>query len=171
MNKSLVEKFEEYYGTLTQSKNEWPAGPWTKEPDRYHRNIGDYEFLLNRSHLGALCGYVGVPSWHPWYQKHYDSVDASVHGGLTYSGSCHGVICHTGPQEVWWLGFDCAHYMDQIPAMKSIMPDVANFGGSSYKDITYVRDQNLDLLRQAMEAVTWKHKILKYLHILGRLFS
>lgn len=34
-----------------------------------------------------------------------------VHGGLTYSG---GGECSKYPIEsdLWWFGFDCAHYMD-----------------------------------------------------------
>jgi hypothetical protein len=52
-----------------------------------------------------------------------------VHGGLTYSDRCQSSddpaqgICHVPapgrPEDVWWFGFDCAHYGDQVPSMAS----------------------------------------------------
>lgn len=39
--------------------------------------------IVKHESLGTLCGYLGVPSCHPWYGK--DNPDADVHGGITYS--------------------------------------------------------------------------------------
>ena len=73
---------------------------------------------------------MGVPEGHRAYEREYDDVPAVVHGGLTYAGPCqeeaggpeHG-ICHIPqpgrPDKVWWLGFDCAHFMDRMPAMEA----------------------------------------------------
>ncbi|MFZ1363073.1 MAG: hypothetical protein WAS05_09130 [Candidatus Nanopelagicales bacterium] len=61
--------------------------------------------------LGHLCGYVRVPEDHPWHNKLYDDEcydDVVVHGGLTYSEAELGE---------WWIGFDCAHLGDYIPAI------------------------------------------------------
>jgi hypothetical protein len=54
-------------------------------------------------------GYVGVPEGHPWFNKHYDDIDASVHGGLTY-GRNH--LPMQEPDGYWWVGFDTGHYGD-----------------------------------------------------------
>jgi hypothetical protein len=65
--------------------------------------------------LGYRCGYVGVPKVHELYGKDYDDVydklEDGVHGGLTYAG---GGEESEYPVEsnLWWLGFDCAHYGD-----------------------------------------------------------
>lgn len=63
--------------------------------------------------LGHRCGYVGVPKGHELYGMDYDDVynkiDADVHGGLTYAG---GSSDYPVESDLWWIGFDCAHYMD-----------------------------------------------------------
>jgi hypothetical protein len=47
---------------------------------------GDFPFAITKhDKLGSLCGYIGVPSSHPWYGKRYDDISAEVHGGLTFS--------------------------------------------------------------------------------------
>lgn len=108
--------------------------------------------LIVRGPSGALCGYVGVPSTHPCYEKSYDDVSVEVHGGLTYSAFCteneHG-ICHIPsegePDNVWWLGYDCAHFGDKCPAYDRM----GSFGyGETYKDLDYVKSENADLARQ-----------------------
>lgn len=53
-----------------------------------------------------------------------------VHGGLTYSAHCQSSddpargICHVPapgrPENVWWFGFDCAHYGDLVPLTYSL---------------------------------------------------
>jgi hypothetical protein len=51
------------------------------------------------------CGYVGVEKGHPLYKKNYGQINASVHGGLTFSG-------WLDESKTWWFGFDCGHYGD-----------------------------------------------------------
>ena len=61
---------------------------------------------------GYGCGYIGVPPEHPWYGKHYDDLpNVGVHGGLTYSNNN---VNHQLPDGYWWIGFDTAHYGDNI---------------------------------------------------------
>lgn len=65
-------------------------------------------------------GYVGVSKDHPWYGKDYDSINAHVHGGLTFSNLgarlkgrkafLEGAI--SKHLDLWWVGFDTAHYDD-----------------------------------------------------------
>lgn len=66
---------------------------------------------------GTHNGYVAIPKTHPYYEKHYDSIDdISVHGGLTYSDKMDAKYL---PEEIrgnaadyWVLGFDTLHYGD-----------------------------------------------------------
>lgn len=132
------------------------AGPWHDEPDKAHwvDEATGLDCLIVRNHLGALCGYVGVPPAHPWHGKDYDDVYVDVHGGLTYADRCqedeeHG-ICHLPepgrPDDVWWLGFDCAHSGDLVPGVGRVSPY------ETYRDLNYVRDEVAGLARQAAEA-------------------
>ena len=103
----------------------WGDGPWSEEPDREQwRTKAGLPGLIVRSVTGGnLCGYVAVPPGHPAHGKGYDDVDVEVHGGLTYASMCREdtPICHVPepgePADVYWLGFDCAHAWDIMPAM------------------------------------------------------
>ena len=117
------------YHTMDRQKLAWPPGPWQDEPDKeqFEDPTTGFPCLINRNHMGSLCGYIGVDDGHPWYQADYDDVDAEVHGGLTYSAFCQDeldeahAICHVPgpgePDKLWWLGFDCAHWQDITPHM------------------------------------------------------
>lgn len=61
-------------------------------------------------------GYVGVPKGHPWYGLSYNDIDASVHGGLTYSDEClPGINDANSPEPgLWWVGFDTCHSGDDM---------------------------------------------------------
>lgn len=109
----------------------WPQGPWEGEPDKrqWQDEATGLPCLVKRGLLGAWCGYVGVPRSHPLYGKHYSEIelDDQPHGGLTFSGRCQegderDSICHIVEKgeddDVWWLGFDCAHLgPDLAPGM------------------------------------------------------
>ena len=69
----------------------WPNGQWDGEPDRIEWRVGDFYCLVNRTSIGHLCGYVGVPEGHRWYGLGYDDIhriepELEVHGGLTFAG-------------------------------------------------------------------------------------
>lgn len=110
-----------------QPREAWGPGPWQDEPDLIEwRHQSGLPCLLVRNAAGALCGYVGLPPVHRYWGRHYNSVqEESSHGGLTFSDECHGDICHVPepgePGDIWWLGFDCAHYQDLAPAMAAMM--------------------------------------------------
>lgn len=138
----------------TVDKTQWPDGPWKEEVDKmqYEDPTTGMPCLVVRGPSGALCGYVGVPESHPCYKKSYNEVNVEAHGGLTYSALCteneHG-ICHIPgegePDNVWWLGYDCAHLGDLCPAYQRF----GLFGyDETYRDIDYVMAQNADLARQ-----------------------
>jgi hypothetical protein len=123
-------------------RSDWPAGPWDAEPDRWEGEIGGFPALAVRNDLGAWCGYIGLPADHLWLQADElpDDVERAVHGGFTYGpAACQelGPICHVPrpgqPDDVRWIGFDCAHYYDQTPSGR-----VATSG--VYRDLQYVKD-------------------------------
>jgi len=57
-------------------------------------------------------GYIGVPKDHPWWGMDYNDVPCEVHGGLTYGKKEHPSALKGVPTDLWWFGFDCAHYQD-----------------------------------------------------------
>ena len=124
-------------------RSKWAPGPWDAEPDRLDWREGGFPCFAQRNAMGAWCGYVGVPEGHWAFEKQYGVVNVDVHGGLTYSEHCQGHICHVpAPGEsdnVWWLGFDTAHFCDTTPG---------HFGRQSwneplgeYRDLAYVKAQ------------------------------
>ncbi len=145
-------------------KSKWQEGPWKQEADRKEWEHEGFPCLIVRveSH-GALCGYVAVPPGHPWHGKDYDSVEAEVHGGLTYGSKCHGAVCHVPkpgePDDVFWLGFDHAHAGDFCPGQKTYQDRqyATLFGGDdgsfmadgTYRDMDYVTQQVNSLAEQA----------------------
>jgi len=107
-----------------EDKVDWGDGPWVKEPDKIQWEYKGMPCLIVRGPMGALCGYVGVGKQHPLYEQ--DGGDLSAHGGITFTSHCqqddreHGVCHIPDPGEednLWWFGFDCAHYGDFIPKM------------------------------------------------------
>jgi hypothetical protein len=70
-----------------------------------------FEWEVTANHSGFRCGYVRIPPAHPWYGVDYDDIAADVHGGLTFAQP--DAHCgKDGPDDSWWIGFDCAHYQD-----------------------------------------------------------
>lgn len=81
-----------------------------------------------------------------------------VHGGLTFAGACakgepeHGICHRPDPGEgddVWWLGFDCAHCYDIVPAyaVKGYPPEPDEV----YRDRAYVEAECAKLAKQLAE--------------------
>ena len=127
-------------------KTKWGPGPWDNEPDRVEFTHVGLPCLLLRGPLGCWCGYVAVGPDHPFHGKHYDNVPVEVHGGLTYGAVCNGTICHVPkpgePANVWWLGFDCGHYMDLAPSMLEYKRD------GEYRNVQYARIETEKLAEQ-----------------------
>lgn len=118
----------------------WRRGPWDGEPDedRWTDEATGYPCIALRIAPGGhWCGYVGIPSGHPWFGKTDDyGCGVNVHGGITYSQHCRGSVCHVrteGEPERFWYGFDCNHSGDAQPKR----PDFFIYG--SYKTLRYVR--------------------------------
>ena len=143
-------------------KTTWGIGPWTDEVDKIQwlDEATSLPCLIVRGPIGNLCGYVGVNSTHPYFQKSYNLIehDIDVHGGLTFSDKCQKAVegvCHlvenNEDDNVWWFGFDCGHYQDVSPKMLSYGPIFKCQSGQTYKTIEYVREQVLELAKQLKE--------------------
>lgn len=148
-------------------KSTWGDGPWQTEPDRVEfEHLGFPCLIVRVPHSGHLCGYVAVPPGHPAYRLRYDSVNVDVHGGLTYSESCQGQVCHVPKpgeaDDVWWLGFDHAHLGDLCPYRAardaqryretgdSIWLNEAGY--DTYKTVAYVTNEIKKLAQQLRDA-------------------
>lgn len=138
----------------TVNRSKWQKNMVSdKEPDKaqWIDEKSGLDCLIVRNHIGGLCGYVGVPPTHKYYELSYDEVDADVHGGLTFSNFCDPSekedtnICHTGDianPKVWWLGFDCVHGGDDYPT------EHFNFPDNVYRNFEYVKTEVEKLAEQ-----------------------
>lgn len=144
----------------------WGVGPWQDEPDKiqWQDETTGYPCLIVRvPRQGHLCGYVGVPPGHQFYEKVYkdchlpDGEYLDCHGGLTFSGFCsphpdapERGICHVveaGEEDrVWWLGFDCSHLGDLAPGHNRY--EFMDREGDQYCTVAYVRWEVTALARQ-----------------------
>ena len=147
--------------TTIDKEVKWGAGPWVGEPDKVQ--FPDPETALPclavRSPSGYWCGYVGVPASHPLHGTDYSDREAlgDVHGGLTYSGDGRESdaesegICHVPDEgetdDVWWFGFDCAHYYDFVPSW-----DASLGFGEVYRNLGYIKGETAKLARALQEA-------------------
>ena len=129
-------------------------GPWSGEPNRVEFTHAGFLCILHRGNCGAWCGYVGLPPSHPAYGKGYDDVDVDVHGGLTYADHCQDHVCHqdlNDPNDKrYWLGFDCAHFMDLTPSEVDI---AAKYALSPeplgvYRNLAYARRETKRLAKR-----------------------
>jgi hypothetical protein len=143
------------------NRDRWVPGEWQGEPDKVQwiDDATGLDCLIVRNRLGALCGYVGLPPGHPMYGQDYDNVRGAdgdwpnVNGGLTFAGPCMESddpaqgVCHVPvegrPDNVWWVGFDCAHAYDWVPGMGE-----HSFGDSTYKSLRWVESETRSLARQ-----------------------
>jgi hypothetical protein len=133
------------------NRSDWSSGPWDDEPDKkqWEDTETKYPCLIVRNNLGNLCGYVGISKSHPMFEKDYDSIDVTCHGGLTYASKCYHNICHVVSENeddnIWWLGFDCAHYNDLSPHLKMFNRE------GIYRDFNYVENECTNLAKQLKE--------------------
>lgn len=141
-------------------------GPWTDEPDHSEfRHLG-LPCMVHRGPSGAWCGYVAVPLGHPWHSVHEMKIDADVHGGLTYGNKCQGSICHIPKEgesdDVYWLGFDCAHCDDITPSDTTRAerdpeyPSMRGYG-ARYRSMEFAKSETIRLAAQARTAQGWNH--------------
>lgn len=104
-----------------------------------------FNWRVLHNDMGFRCGYIKIPETHPWYQKGYDDIDASVHGGLTYSEM---------EDDGHWIGFDCAHCDDapdpNLPALNNLASEIWTEG--TVRSQEYVEAECKSLCEQACAA-------------------
>lgn len=105
-----------------------------------------YEWVVSHNTMGYRCGYVKVVEGHPWYGGGYD-IDADVHGGVTFTE--HDVPCGKGEDSGYWVGFDCAHYLDapDPELTEAPIPSVLQHGQIRTQE--YVRNECISLCNSA----------------------
>ena len=76
----------------------------------YHENLNKPELLseLKQAKIDKR-GLLSVFCWNG--ESTSPEILFNVHGGITYSGgNCYPI---TRSRQLWWFGFDCAHYDDR----------------------------------------------------------
>lgn len=112
-----------------------------------------FEFEVTDNGHGYRCGYVRIPAGHLWHGKGGDELEVNVHGGLTFAE--HDADCGKGGEDsAWWLGFDCAHFMDRPdPALPSYS-ETWDIGHGEVRSTEYVVAECCKLAGQAAEAAS-----------------
>jgi hypothetical protein len=149
-------------------KTGWGEGPWTNEPDKaqWTDPATRLPCMIHRNEHGRWCGYVGVDSCHPSYEKSFEEVEVQMHWGLTYGAKCDPKfdpetgegICHVPergePEDVHWFGFGCVHAFDLSTALPENMRGRGVFSDDIYRDMEYVRRQCTELARQLAQQMS-----------------
>jgi hypothetical protein len=98
-------------------KADWGDGPWQYEPDRVHFDDPATRLpcrVERHAMYGHLCGYVGLPVGHPWFEAPIPllrQLGVRAYGGLN---------CARGDRDQWWIGFDTMHTRDYSPGQWGI---------------------------------------------------
>lgn len=116
--KEFLEKKKKF--EALEKKENWGDGDWQTEPDEYEFEYNGYKgYLIRHMGLGHWCGYLAIPIDSKWAQgDNCESLD--VHGGVTYSGTKLPNQMEES-KDTFYIGFDCAHYLDYVPKMKKIL--------------------------------------------------
>lgn len=128
-----------------------------KEADFWYKGL-HCVVLLNIG--GWRCGYVDVGSINDMKYVDYQDLDQLVdcHGGLTYSAD------HLPRQEhkegEWWIGFDCAHYMDgydyNAVAEYFGKPSITMYGDGVIRTLKYVMSELMDMVDAIRGDFEWQ---------------
>lgn len=117
-----------------------------------------------------LCGYVRLPSAHPWVKDR--PLDVSVDGGITWPGPDHPRDSRKGGV---WIGFDCResleyvakecrHLIDQVLAAIPSPPKNTPPGVSLYRDgkLFYIDESDYASLDDVRELRDWLNQYIKW---------
>jgi hypothetical protein len=114
--------------------------------------------------MGHRCGYIAIPKGHELYGKDYDEIDISIHGGLTYGEYSENGYPVETEEQVYWIGFDCAHCgdakdLDLIKSfgedrkeIKSMLEIEAKYPmGGIVRTLEYVENELIEAVKQIKE--------------------
>lgn len=145
---------------------------WRDEPDSVSFQRGPYHLLIHRTDLLHLCGYVGVRKDHVCYGSGWNHAlldELQVHGGITYSRQGGGLP--NSNDQLWYFGFDCAHFGDYVPGIhhhlnlargaEGLPPLDLDILSGHYRDINYVAAEVKSLYEQ-LKAIQKEHNKVKY---------
>lgn len=114
-------------------KSQWGEGEWRQEPDYlfWIEESSNLPCAIVRTPIyGSLCGYVGVPSGHPYYRMEYGGLNLKTCPELSYSDFLSPVFqieWQSGILEnylnCWFLGFHGKLTIDLTPGLKKFLPD------------------------------------------------
>lgn len=98
--------------------------------------------ILRNTHMGHLCGYVGVPEGRKFYRAHYDTISNEIDCDieLTWSGFRLNHQFVNKYKDLWWVGFDCGHFNEWMPKM----PRIEKYDSSIqlvYRSIPWVMEE------------------------------
>ena len=122
--------------------------------------------IIKHPSMGHLCGYVRIPRGHPLYRiitskvwthkwpsnkyvaqrrgyNHYLIEQLEVHGGITFAGKLRNT-------RGIWIGFDCAHLGDLVPAMSHLSISIGE--PCTYKDEAFVTAELAKLIDQLTQS-------------------
>lgn len=102
------------------------------------------------------CGYVGVPFDHVSIGASASVKDSiKVHGGITFEGNVKSLsikLAGEAYENLYWFGFDCAHYSDlTLNDIRFRLIGVPFRSGAEYRKQPYVEQQCELLAKQLME--------------------
>lgn len=129
-------------GESTHLKNPWDIEPKAQEWTDVATGLKC--LILKHPEFQTLCGYVRIMRSHPLFDKSYRNFERgiNVHGGVTFARRARG---SRYMKRGYWVGFDCAHYMDMNPGLDSQLRTINGFkrilGDAIYRDSTYVRSE------------------------------
>jgi hypothetical protein len=109
--------------------------------------------IFRNMDLGTLNGYVAVPKNNKFFKKEYfnqnEISNLEVHGGVTYTGDTIFNSKEILGEELWWIGFDTAHFSDLVPFQNFEAPPCIRDG--EYRNFEYVVEQTKQLAEQIFE--------------------
>jgi hypothetical protein len=128
-------------------REHWGAGPWQQEPDALFwldATTGLPCLVARGEGTGALCGYVGVPEGHPCHGKERVSPELrelDAHGGINFAAPIKTEFFEDEKYwQYWFIGFDCAHSDDFVPAQDTFLRQVLPGWQDHFRDFKVYRE-------------------------------
>jgi hypothetical protein len=115
-------------------------------------------------YMGHRCGYIAIPKGNELYGKDYDEINIDIHGGLTYAEYSENDYPVKTDENLYWIGFDCAHCGDakDLDLIKSFGEDNKDIQmildmearypiRGKVRTVEYVEEQLIDAVKQIKE--------------------
>jgi len=159
-----------------------PEGPWSLEPDfKLIKHAGLKGVVIRHPTMGHLLGYVQLPHGSLADKVHAKNLRLSskikggkfrflkkrrrqygydipelmgleVHGGITYGSRKNLCGIHYRMGRGIWVGFDCAHCDDLVPAFQTL-----KIISGEYADFNYV-ESHVRLLAEQVAKLPGAHR-------------